>query len=74
MKNATLKFNHLLPTKFLAKRVSGRPMDTHFRKKYKEFIHLISYNFMAKHAFWTASSNVWLKAWKTGNGFIALLV
>jgi len=28
----------------------GRP----FWKKYKE-IHLIAYNFMAKHAFWTAS-------------------
>ena len=41
--------------KDLARRVSSSPMDAHFWKKYKEFIHLISYNFMAKHAFWAAS-------------------
>ena len=41
--------------KVLARRVSSSPMKAHFWKKYKEFIQLISYNFMGKHAFWTAS-------------------
>ena len=41
--------------KVLARRVSSSPMNAHFWKKYKEFIQLISYNFMGKHAFWTAS-------------------
>ena len=53
--------------KVLARRVSSGPMDTHFWKKYKEFIHLISYNFMAKHAFWTASFQYLAESLLQGN-------
>ena len=38
----------------LARRVSSRPMDTHFGRNTRK-IQLISYNFMGEHAFWTAS-------------------
>ena len=40
--------------KVLARRVSSRPMDAHFGRNTRK-IHLIFYNFMGKHAFWTAS-------------------
>ena len=36
-------------------------MDAHFGRNTRK-IHLIFYNFMGKHAFWTASFNVWRKA------------
>ena len=41
-------------SKVLARRVSSRPMDAHFGRNTRK-IHLILYNFMGKHAFWTAS-------------------
>ena len=41
-------------SKVLARRVSSRPMDAHFGRNTRK-IHLIFYNFMGKHAFWTAS-------------------
>ena len=41
-------------TMVLAGVVSSRPMDAHFGRKTR-IIHLISYNFIRKHAFWTAS-------------------
>ena len=48
-------------SKALARRVCSRPMDAHFGRNTRK-IHLIFYNFMGKHAFWTASFNVWRKA------------
>ena len=41
-------------TMVLAGGVSSRPMDAHFGRKTR-IIHIISYNFIRKHAFWTAS-------------------
>ena len=53
--------------KVLARRVSSSPMNAHFWKKYKEFIQLISYNFMGKHAFWTASFQCLAESLLQGN-------
>ena len=44
----------MFATKVLAKRVSSHPMDAHFWRNTLK-IHLISYNFMEKHAFCMAS-------------------
>ena len=53
--------------KVLARRVSSSPVNAHFWKKYKEFIQLISYNFMGKHAFWTASFHCLAESLLQGN-------
>ena len=53
--------------KDLARRVSSSPMDAHFWKKYKEFIHLISFNFMGKHAFCMASFQCLAESLLQGN-------
>ena len=44
----------LARVKVLARRVSSRPMDTHFWKKHKENSANLLY-VLEKHAFWTAS-------------------
>ena len=55
--------------KVLARRVSSRPMDAHFWKKYKKNSFKLSYHVKGKHAFWTAVFNVWLKAvWEPQHG------
>ena len=52
---AIKQITYWLVPKVLAIGVSSRRMDAHFFGRNARKIHLISYNFMAKHAFWTAS-------------------